>query len=83
MFALDAEMSNVDSPDTEVAGQRFARDVRNHPAVSDYVRMREKKNKKNDITVFLLFDIIATAVPVSTVLTGRIGGYESCHVRPM
>ncbi|XP_008324708.1 tenomodulin [Cynoglossus semilaevis] len=32
----DAEMSNVDSPDTEVAGQRFARDVRNHPAVSDY-----------------------------------------------
>ncbi|XP_058506460.1 tenomodulin [Solea solea] len=32
----DAEMENVDAPDAEVTGQRFARDVEHHPAVNDY-----------------------------------------------
>jgi len=33
----DAEMGNEDAPDAEVTGQRFARDVLDHPAVNDYV----------------------------------------------
>lgn len=33
----DAEEENVDAPDVEVRGQRFARDVLDHPAVNDYV----------------------------------------------
>ncbi|CAB1456244.1 unnamed protein product [Pleuronectes platessa] len=32
----DDEMENVDTPDAEVTGQRFARDVLDHPAVNDY-----------------------------------------------
>lgn len=32
----DAEMGNEDAPDAEVTGQRFARDVLDHPAVNDY-----------------------------------------------
>lgn len=33
----DAEVGNVDAPDAEVTGQRFTRDVLDHPAVNDYV----------------------------------------------
>uniref|UniRef100_A0AAQ4RPA8 Tenomodulin n=1 Tax=Gasterosteus aculeatus aculeatus TaxID=481459 RepID=A0AAQ4RPA8_GASAC len=32
----DAEVGNVDAPDAEVTGQRFARDVLDHLAVNDY-----------------------------------------------
>ncbi|AWP11829.1 putative tenomodulin [Scophthalmus maximus] len=32
----DDEVENVDTPDAEATGQRFARDVLDHPAVSDY-----------------------------------------------
>ncbi|XP_031718346.1 tenomodulin isoform X2 [Anarrhichthys ocellatus] len=32
----DAEVGNVDAPDAEVTGQRFARDVLDHPPVNDY-----------------------------------------------
>ncbi|XP_062249111.1 tenomodulin isoform X2 [Platichthys flesus] len=32
----DDEMENVDTPDAEVTGRRFARDVLDHPAVNDY-----------------------------------------------
>ncbi|XP_035017245.1 tenomodulin isoform X2 [Hippoglossus stenolepis] len=32
----DDELENVDTPDAEVTGQRFTRDVLDHPAVNDY-----------------------------------------------
>uniref|UniRef100_A0A8D0A0M8 Tenomodulin n=1 Tax=Sander lucioperca TaxID=283035 RepID=A0A8D0A0M8_SANLU len=32
----DPEVGNVDAPDAEVTGQRFTRDVLDHPAVNDY-----------------------------------------------
>ncbi|KAA8588721.1 hypothetical protein FQN60_010066, partial [Etheostoma spectabile] len=32
----DAEVGNVDAPDADVPGQRFTRDVLDHPAVNDY-----------------------------------------------
>ncbi|XP_024138753.2 tenomodulin isoform X2 [Oryzias melastigma] len=32
----EAEAQDVDTPDAEVTGQRFARDVLDHPAVNDY-----------------------------------------------
>ncbi|TNN63429.1 Tenomodulin [Liparis tanakae] len=32
----DAEMGNEDAPDAEVTGQRFARDILDHPPVNDY-----------------------------------------------
>ena len=32
----DDEVENVDTPDAEVTGQRFTRDVLDHPAVNDY-----------------------------------------------